>query len=209
VFIDEFYTRYEIPQDPQSQFSTPNFRWLGGTDYEAVGWKFGVPNTYGGANPITMRLFLTLEYPDPATYGLADLTHFEDHQIFELAALRREPDNVAAPTGYGLYGGLEPIVVGPQPNVEILVPGTAGNTGETVLLVVDIPLQPAMNDGLGITTIAAGDMLYFGMAWGDTGDPCQQYGEQWRIHGVEFYETEAAVALSGAALGATTETNCP
>ena len=75
VFIDEFYTEpddFQIMGDDISVYSAPAFRY-DIVDQLGIGWKFAVPNRYAGANPVTMRLFLTLEYP--ATVYQLSLIH--------------------------------------------------------------------------------------------------------------------------------------
>jgi hypothetical protein len=67
------------------------------------------------------------------------------------------------------------------------------NTDDT-FLVVDVPINSP--DGLGFPEdLAAGQMLAFGLAWRDK--ECTWHGADYRILGVEFFESETA-ALSGA-----------
>jgi hypothetical protein len=204
VFVEEFYTQSKGTADDVSTGSVPDF------PYEAVsgnfigrGWKFPVPNRYDGTNPITMRLFLTFEY-DQNVYANPDAITC---QIFQLAALRRQAGGTVF--GFELYGGLDPTQA--LPNLDIDVPPLgAVVTGDTVLLIVDIPLGAG---GLGMPALGAGEMVYFGMAWADedaAAPPgvCADYGEYWRVHGVEFFEAPTT-ALSGATISPAPCTNCP
>jgi hypothetical protein len=204
VFIDEFYTQEKGTPADLSQSSTPDFSYNGiQGQYYGRGWKFAVPNRYDGTNPITMRLFLTFEYdavahPDPD--GIAC-------QIFQLAALRRVAGVAGLIPGYELYGTLDPTSALPNLDIDVPALGTPAD-GDTVLLIVDIPLGTG---GLGVPALAAGEFVYFGMAWADVagpGGPCETYGQFWRIHGVEFFEAPTA-SLVGGTLSPAACTSCP
>jgi hypothetical protein len=199
VFIDEFYAGEG--SDPSYAFSHDSApRFLSYMDL-GVGWKVAIPNRYDSANDIVMRVFMTLEYNTVYTPV--------DCQIFELAILART--NGSTLTGYSLYGDPPPLLY-----LDIDVPGAALPPNDTVFVVIDIPLygDPAAGTGLGINNRQAGDFLYFGMAWAD--EPpggwtpgCENYGEWWRIHGVEFFEVESG-SVSGVTISDTapTCTNC-
>ena len=80
----------------------------------------------------------------------------------------------------------------------------SGTYGSGTFLVVDLPINTP--DGLGLAgDLEAGQMIAFGLAWRDI--ECAWQGEDYRILGVEFFESETA-ALSGATIEEVGEQNC-
>jgi len=188
TFIDEFYIQPDGPLAAHATWvsveSNPAF-WVdqGQGGYpQAVGFKTIIPNRYDAEtqNPVTMRLFLYF-----------DLVSTDDRptqcEYFELAGVRLS-NGQAVQT----YGDPVWIVLDPR------------ETSDSMFLVVDLPINSA--DGLGLPNdLAAGQMLAFGLAWVD--QECQDYGEDYQIVGVEFFESDVA-ALAGATVEAVGNQPC-
>lgn len=169
VFVDEFYIQ---PVNSESTWvsveSNPAF-WDSANGYnnQAIGFKTMVPARYDAAtqNPVTMRIFLYFNLESRPERLIAC-------EYFELAGVRLR-DGAAIET----YG--DPVWI---------VLNQRANDDET-FLVVDIPL----NDPAGLALsddLEPGQVLAFGLAWRDI--ECPEMGEDYRIIGVEFFETKTA-----------------
>ena len=175
VFVDEFFV---VPEGTEghlwSEESAPDF-WRpddGGGTKQAIGFKTVIPNRYNAAaqNPITMRILLYFTQPDARP---------TECEYFEIAGARLQ-DGQPIQLNY-----VDPIWLVLDPRVDI---------GDT-FLVVDVPINTA--DGLNGAALAPGEMIGFGLWWVDP--ECTYYAQDYRIVGVEFFESEAT-ALDGASL---------
>lgn len=143
----------------------------------AIGWRVIMPNRYAAGNPITMRLFIDADY----TLEEGRATQCEQFRI----AFARMRNGAPAET------------YGPEQFLLLDVPPNDGQ----VFLVVDVPINSA--GGLNLPNdLAAGQMLGVGMEWSD--GECVQFGRDYRLFGVEFFETTpGSEVLSGATISAT------
>jgi hypothetical protein len=210
VFVDEFYMEDMYQQvylpEANSTLSVPWFMFdVEFHQHIGIGWKVAIPNTYEGTNPITMRLFMTVEYPEhivPET-DRGHVFHPWECPNFELAALWRADGGFL--TGFGLYGGP------PVRYLTVTDLPTSPTDGDNIFLVIDVPLHGDADagTGLGMDPQSAANMLYFGMAWNvDPYGPCAEDGKYWRLHGVEFFETEEVPTPYRANI-ATSQPACP
>jgi hypothetical protein len=171
VFVDEFFTyQGETGAYVATVDSNPAFHDGSGPPVSANGWKFAIPNRYAGVNPVTMRLFI---------YYDTNFARQTDCEVFELVAVRLRDGEAAAQYGATAWVALE---------VESQNPSQ--------FLVVDLP----MNSPGGLNwdnDLEAGHLLGFGMRWDD--GECVDLGREYRILGVEFFESEpGSELLSGA-----------
>lgn len=148
----------------------------------AVGWRMILPNRYTEGNPVTMRLFIMADY----TLDPGRPTACEKFRV----------DFVRLKNGFPveLYG---------TRFVLVDVPPNDGS----VFLVIDLPLNTP--EGMNLPNdLAAGQLLGVGMEWADNSAPlgggdCSILGRDYRIFGVEFFESEVGDAeLSGATVSA-------
>jgi len=184
VFVDEFYLAPEEgPPSWASVESGPAF-WVWDDEWgypQAVGFKTVIPNRYDGAtqNPVTMRilLYFALDYEPRMTQC----------EYFNLAAVRLRDGQPVEQYGDEMW-----LVLDPRDN------------DDPMFLVVDVPINSP--EGLGFPEdLEAGQMLAFGLAWRDI--ECPWMGADYRILGVEFFESETA-ALSGATVEEVDGQNC-
>lgn len=187
LYIDEFYVVPELigahVDDVgywASAESAPAFYDPANFVRQAVGFKAVIPVGYDGAaqRPLTMRILL---YFTP---------NFERNlacEYFELVALR-------------LRDGQPVETYGSQVDVA-LTPRTALSE---VYLVVDIPINAAQ--GLNYpANLQPGQVLAFSLMWRDL--ECRNHGLDYRIVGVEFFES-ATAQLAGATIEAPGTTYC-
>jgi hypothetical protein len=177
LFVDEFYV-FDAPLDAYIATTDSNPAFFGGNDgdgkgrVDAIGWKVAIPNGYDAANPVTMRLFINYDRDQPRQ---------TECEIFRLAAVRFQDGQPVAQYGTDAWLALD---------VE--------SNNPAQFLVVDVPLNTV--DGFnGPNDLQPGHFLGFGMRWDDF--ECVDYGGDYRILGVEFFESPVGTAsLSGAAV---------
>jgi hypothetical protein len=172
VFVDQFYR------------PPTNVTEVGGGAIEdapsfgaPVGWRVGISNRYQAGNPVTLRLYIDVDYS-------LDPERPTDCEQFRIAMVRMRN---GAPVE--TYGGERYILIDIPPN-----------TGQT-FVVIDLPLDTA--DGLNLPNdLAAGHMLGFGMEWSDP--ECTTLGRNYRMFGVEVFESAVGgTAISGATISET------
>lgn len=180
AFVDEFFVYDPTREDyVATTESNPAFADPAGEFAPAIGWKFAVPRGYDAANPITMRLFL---YYDTNTSRRVDC------EVFKLVSVRLRDGEPVAQYGSDTWIALD---------VAFEVPEQ--------FLVVDLPLNVV--GGLNWQNdLAAGDLLGFGLRWDD--GECVDYGLEYRILGVDFFETEPGDALLSGAQVLTAHPGC-
>ncbi|MFQ5425355.1 MAG: hypothetical protein ACE5F9_15425, partial [Phycisphaerae bacterium] len=143
-----------------------------------VGYRVAIPPTYGGTNPVTMRLFLRrrpIALP-PAGAIAAGIGPFE----FVVYAKRLTDGSGTIDSYAAADGRLVTVDAATQPNE---------------FMVIDLPLNVAVPGGLGGTQdLAAGDFLAFELELQQDDDA------EYLVLGVEFYETAAAPPVMGATI---------
>lgn len=146
----------------------------------AVGWRMILSNRYHAGNPVTMRLYLDADYSlDPGRPT--------ECEQFRIAMVRMR--NGAPVEAYG-----------PERFILVNIPPNAGQ----VFMVIDLPLN--VPGGLNLPNdLTAGQLLGVGMEWSD--GECTTLGRDYRIFGVEFFESPiGSAALSGATVSETQPT---
>jgi hypothetical protein len=142
----------------------------------AIGFKTVIPNRYDAVtqNPVTMRLLLYFTQPN------VEVPRPTQCELFEIAGVRMQDGQPI-----GTY--VEPLWLVLTPRMD---PGD-------MFLVVDVPINTP--DGLDAAAdLAPGQMLAFGLSWVWDAE-CTDYNDDYRIIGVEFFESETA-ALAGATI---------
>ncbi len=169
TFIDEIYGMEAL-----SINSLPTF-------HQSRGWKVAIPYRYQPGNPVTMRMFFYTRYQSLQSRPKPEC------QVFKLVTLRLRDGGTITH-----YGPEELFLTIDVPYVEnpTLVEED-GRAWVKVFLVIDLPLN--QTDGLAMPNdLLPGDMLGFGMEWVAPG--CPDDGINWRLYGIEFFETAVGAA---------------
>jgi hypothetical protein len=128
----------------------------------AVGWRMILSNRYHAGNPVTMRLYIDADYSlDPGRPT--------ECEQFRIAFVR-------------MRNGAPVETYGTEKFVLINVPENAGQ----VFMVIDLPLNVPVGMNLP-NDLQAGQLLGVGMEWSDP--VCTTLGRDYRIFGVEFFES--------------------
>ena len=143
-------------------------------DPDRVAFRFAIPRTYAGANPVTMRLFLRRSgFIDPKGGPVP----------FEMRIYGKRLTNGSGTVDDYLAAGGQSVTINAP-------------TSATEFKVIDLPINVAVPNGLGGAALTAGDFLAFELA-PDVENPDSG---TYHVLGVEFYETDVAPPVAGATI---------